>query len=307
MLASKPTQPYKIGIFGEVLADVFPDRSVLGGAPYNVARHLKAFNEHPIVISRVGDDDLKTQLFHELEKLEMDMSGIQIDPSHPTGQVIVHMNPDHSHAFEIKPNQAYDHIHSGMTHLTVIATKPDFAYFGTLAQRNQESKSALDTFLMDTQCPRFLDVNLRAPWYDENILKQSLKYADIVKINDDELTTIYNIFDNTLQDDKERAIFLMNKFDIQQLFITYGKDGAFVLLNNGKEARTDASPLPGSLADTVGAGDAFAAVCILGILHEWQSHDILKRASDFASAICTIRGAAPDDANFYTPFVERWF
>lgn len=306
MIESKPTQAHKIGIFGEVLADIFPDRSVLGGAPYNVARHLKAFNEHPILISRVGNDDLKDALFQELKKLDMDMSGMQIDPAHPTGQVIVHMKADHSHEFEIKPNQAYDHIHAGMTHLTILSGKPDFVYFGTLAQRNNESRSALDTFLMDTQCPRFLDVNLRAPWYDENIIKQSLKYADIVKINDEELTTIYSIFDHTLEDDKERALFLMNKFDIQQLFITYGKQGAMLLLKNGEQTKVNGSPLPGKLADTVGAGDAFATVCILGILHEWTTDDILNRASDFASAICTIRGAAPETADFYTPFIESW-
>jgi len=151
------TPPFSIAIFGEVLADIFPNATVLGGAPYNVARHLRAFQQHPLLISRVGNDALKEALFSELTKRDINPSGIQLDPVYPTGQVTVHMESG-AHHFEIKPDQAYDHIHPH-----TLVTQPDIAYFCTLAQRSKESSLALDVFLNDAKCPRFLDVNLRSP------------------------------------------------------------------------------------------------------------------------------------------------
>lgn len=297
---------HTIAIFGEVLADVFPDKTVLGGAPYNVARHLRAFDQHPVLISRTGNDALKELLFDELTKLDIDKSGIQLDPVYPTGQVAVHMK-NGAHHFEIMPDQAYDHIHSGMTHLTTIATQPDLAYFGTLAQRNVESRLALDTFLSDTKCPRFLDINLRAPWYDKHMIRRSLLRAEIVKLNDEELKIIYEMFDSKLNTDKDRALFLMNKFDLNQLFITYGKNGASAISKNGVETKAVGQALDSALVDTVGAGDAFSAVCIIGILLNWPTETILTRAGTFASAVCTIRGAAPETHAFYLPYIESWF
>jgi fructokinase len=297
---------FTIAIFGEVLADIFPDATVLGGAPYNVARHLRAFQQHPVLISRVGNDKLKKELFAELTALDIDQSGIQLDPVYPTGQVTVHME-NGSHRFEIEANQAYDHIHAGRVHLTTLATQPDLAYFGTLAQRGIESRLALDTFLSDAKCTRFLDINLREPWYNKHMIRRSLLRTEIVKINEDELHTICHLFETNLNNDKERALFLMKKFDLKHLFVTCGENGAWALSSNGDETKVKAQPLTTALVDTVGAGDAFAAICILGLLYGWSMEEMLTRASTFASAVCTIRGAAPETADFYLPFIESWF
>jgi fructokinase len=297
---------FKIAIFGEVLADIFPDTTVLGGAPYNVARHLRAFQQHPVLISRVGNDKLKDQLFEELNKIGIDQSGIQLDLVYPTGQVFVSIQ-DGSHRFEIKPDQAYDHIHSGMAHLTTLATKPDFAYFGTLAQREVESRLALDTFLNDAKCPRFLDINLRAPWYDKHMIRRSLLRTEIVKINEEELKIVCDMFDKSRQTDQDRALYLIKAFDLKLLFVTCGADGAWSLSHNGEKTIVKIEPLNSTLVDTVGAGDAFSSICILGLLHQWPLEDILKRAGFFASTICGIRGAAPQHSEFYAPFIESWF
>ena len=297
---------FTIGIFGEVLADIFPDATVLGGAPYNVARHLRAFQQHPVLISRVGNDVLKTTLFAELAALGIDQSGIQLDSVYPTGQVIVHIE-NGSHRFEIAPDQAYDHIHSGMAHLTTLANQPDLVYFGTLAQRGIQSRLALDTFLSGAKCPRFLDINLRAPWYNKHMIRRSLLRTETVKINEQELRIVCDMFDPTFTNDKERASFLIKKFDLKHIFVTCGENGAWVLSSNGEETRV-AVPVPTTtIVDTVGAGDAFAAICMLGLLHDWNMEQMLTRASIFAAAICSIRGAAPETKDFYLPYIRSWF
>lgn len=295
---------FTIALFGEVLADVFPSSTVLGGAPYNVARHLRAFNQHPVLMTRAGNDELKDEFLAELTALDMDNSGVQFDPIYPTGQVIVHME-NGSHRFEIRDNQAYDHIHSGMTHLTTLAAKPDLAYFGTLAQRNIESRLALDTFLSDAKCPRFLDINLRAPWYDKHMIRRSLLRTEVVKINEDELKIVYAMFDSHFKTNKDRALFLMEKFSLTQLFITCGEHGAWALSKN-EEINVEGHPLGSDLVDTVGAGDAFAAVCILGILLNWSTETTMLRASEFARALCKIRGASPESRDFYLPYFKSW-
>lgn len=295
-----------IAIFGEVLADIFPDGTVLGGAPYNVARHLRAFQQHPVLISRVGNDSLKKKLFAELVALDIDQSGIQLDSVYPTGQVIVHME-NGTHRFEIAPDQAYDHIHAGMAHLTTLATQPDLAYFGTLAQRGIKSRLALDTFLSGAKCPRFLDINLRAPWYNKHMIRRSFLRTDIAKINDDELTVVCDMFQSGHSNDKDRASFLIKKFELKHLFVTCGEGGAWVLSSNGEETKVKVPPLKAKFVDTVGAGDAFAAICILGLLRHWPMEEMLTRASIFASDICTIRGAAPTTNDFYLPYIESWF
>ena len=113
-----------IGIFGEVLADIFPDETILGGAPFNVARHLQAFGLHPVMITRTGNDALRTQFLQEMQRLKMDVSGLQIDAIYPTGQVKVKLTSD-GHQFEILEDQAYDHIHAGITHMVTMSLKPE--------------------------------------------------------------------------------------------------------------------------------------------------------------------------------------
>lgn len=294
-----------IGIFGEVLADIFPDQTVLGGAPFNVARHLKAFGLQPVMITRTGHDALRTMLLQEMQRLKMDVSGLQIDAIYPTGQVKVHLT-ENGHQFEILQDQAYDHIHAGITHMVTMSLKPDMVYFGTLAQRGMPSRLALDKFLEDGKCPRFLDVNLRAPFYDKHTIMRSLLRSDIVKLNEDELLIIAKYFNIDASSTYDKANQLAAEFDIQQIIVTSGEKGAW--MTDGKTIlKTDEVALSKEmLVDTVGAGDAFSSVCILGYGLKWDQITTLNRANQFASAICGIRGSAPTDTDFYTPYIRAW-
>lgn len=292
-------------LFGEILADVFPDRAVLGGAPFNVARHLAAFGQRPLVISRLGDDALGAQALGSMEDRGMDISGVQIDPELPTGRVKVHIENE-GHRFEILPRQAYDFIDPASAAVAAEAAAPALIYFGTLSQRHHTSRQALADVLQNTTAPRFLDINLREPWYDEDTVRLSLQNAGIVKLNDEELRDLADMFKAGAGLAQAQGAELKRMFDIERLIVTCGKDGAWQLDGNDDLFIASPGKEPSRIVDTVGAGDAFSAACILGIRLCWPETTALKRASDFAAAICEIRGAVPEDREFYQPFFKEW-
>lgn len=294
-----------IGVFGEVLADIFPDQTVLGGAPFNVARHLQAFGMHPVMITRTGQDVLRKQFLQEMQRLKMDVSGLQIDAKYPTGQVKVEMSSD-GHQFEILEDQAYDHIHAGITHMVTMSLKPEMVYFGTLAQRSMPSRLALDKFLEDGKCPRFLDVNLRAPFYNKHMIKRSILRSDIVKMNEVELAIIAKYFKMDAISLHGKAKQLATEFGIKQVIVTAGAQGAWVLADENIIETTAVSSMQAPFIDSVGAGDAFSSVCMVANILNWDHATMINRANEFAGAVCSIRGGAPTDTGFYTPFVNHW-
>lgn len=294
-----------MALFGEVLADMFPDQSLLGGAPFNVARHLQAFGLNPVLISRTGSDTLRDALLEEMARLGMEVTGIQCDAGRPTGQVQVILE-NGSHRFDILPDQAYDHICAEATQEVLAAIRPRLAYFGTLAQRGGQSRLAAEQFLQTCSCPVFLDINLREPWYDEATITGSLNAADIVKLNEDELAVVAEMFGLDHLRHEAQAMALQQRFGLRQLVVTCGASGSWLL--DERQQITQAAPAETRqpVADTVGAGDAYAAVFILGLLNQWDAPTALQRASDYAAAICQVRGAAPASTAFHQPFRLAW-
>lgn len=285
-----------IAIFGEVLADIFPDQRVLGGAPFNVARHLRAFGRHPVLISRTGSDALRDALLQEMAHRDMDISGIQRDADYPTGQVRVIIE-NGSHHFDILPDQAYDHICEESTGEIVGSLQPQLAYFGTLAQRGAPSRRAAARFLANCHCPIFLDLNLRAPWYDKATIAHALAAADIVKLNDEELAVAAGLFGFEDLPPEGQAMALQQHFSLEQLLVTCGAAGSWLLTARQQILKAAPTGSTHPIIDTVGAGDAFAAVFMLGLLHQWEAPTTLHRAGEYAAAICSRRGAAPPSAD----------
>ncbi len=223
---------------------------------------------------------------------------------YPTGQVKVTLK-DGNASYDILPDQAYDFIHAGMTHMITMSIKPALTYFGTLAQRGVQSRLALDQFLSDGKSPRFLDINLRKPWYNKHTISRSFKRADIVKLNEDELAIVAQTFSIAGQDLHAKARALMKQFSLQEVIVTSGADGAWAINQEGFITHVKAQAML-EVVDTVGAGDAFAAVYIVGLLKGWTVEERLSRANAFASAICGVRGAVPEDLSFYQPFKQAW-
>lgn len=290
-------------LFGEILIDRFPDQEVLGGAPFNVAMHLGAFGCVPVLVTRIGQDNAGSRLLQALEKSGLPIHGVQLDSMHPTGVVEVHLTSE-GHRFDILPDRAYDHIHPRLSRMTALAVNPELVYFGTLAQR-ANSHRALRHTLRAVGGQRFFDVNLRDPWVSAERLHWSMQHADIVKANDTELERIADLLDLDATSAEEQAKALVLRYQLRGLLITCGGAGAWWLDNTGQQTSMATDPIVG-IRDTVGAGDAFSAVFMLGLLHGWTVPVVLQRAHHFAGAICRIRGAIPEHNDFYKPFLEEW-
>jgi fructokinase len=285
-------------IFGEVLFDHFPDGSVvLGGAPFNVAWHLQALGISPLLISRVGDDPLGHRILDTMSAWGMDLSGIQLDTDHPTGTVEVTFERSEPR-FDIVSDRAYDFIDSAK--LPTIAA-PALLYHGSLALRSPHSRNAAEQLLAEDKTPVFMDVNLRPPWWKKSQLRSLLERATWAKLNDVELLEL-----ETAEDDLQtRARKLQLELELELVIITLGKKGAMALGADGTVKNV--TPNSGDkLVDSVGAGDAFSAIVIYGLLRGWDLQKILERAQAFASAIVGIRGATPSEREFYKPFINDW-
>lgn len=286
-----------VALFGEVLADVFPDRSVLGGAPFNVARHLQTFGLRPVLISRTGSDALREVLLEEMSRRGMATKGIQCDANHPTGQVRVVLE-EGGHRFDILPDQAYDHICPDAADGVLATVQPRLAYFGTLVQRSLPSRRAAVRFLQQCECPLFLDINLRAPWYGPDVIDTALAAADIVKLNEEELAIIADMCGLANLPQHTQAVALQQRYALAQVLVTCGAAGSWLLDEHGRITRARPAAPDRPVVDTVGAGDAYAAVFMLGLLRGWDTQTTLDRASAYAASVCQIRGAAPS----VTPF-----
>lgn len=287
-----------ITIYGEVLFDCFQqnDKSekVLGGAPFNICWHLQALGDAPVFISRVGNDDLGTEIKSLASSWGIDISNVQEDKQHPTGQVQITLIDDEPH-YEITPNSAYDFIRADAVSLQQFN---GILYHGSLALRNPEAKVEFQKLLDSGAWDLFLDVNLRPPWWDKESLFTWLKKARWVKLNVDELRQL-----GFTQPDLSAAIIAFQQyFGNEQVIVTQGSDGAMVY---GEQRFYRITPEPvDAFIDTVGAGDSFTAVYIHGLLKKWPIDTTLQRAQAFASRIIGIRGATPQDKNFYPVFTD---
>lgn len=290
------TQP--IAIFGEVLIDQFPDGlQVLGGAPFNVAWHLQAFGQHPCFISRIGNDAMGEHIRRAMSDWGMAVENLQTDPDHPTGIVKVTIDNDEP-GYEILADQAYDFIDAQQLNLT---NSYSVIYHGTLALRTRVSEQALSDLKARHTGKVFVDVNLRVPWWHQDSVSQWLNKADWVKLNDDELIQLAPQQD-TLQD--AMRLFL-TQHDLDVLVVTCGGSGAMALDNAGEFTEiTPEGNIP--IIDTVGAGDAFSAVLLLGMQEGWFLTETMERAQSFASAMVSQRGATVKDLSFYQTFIHAW-
>jgi fructokinase len=292
------TIPPRPLIFGEVLFDLFPDGTeVLGGAPFNVAWHLQAFHHPPMFLSRVGNDALGRAIRSAMQDWGMDTAGLQMDSSFPTGTVRVALEQGEP-TFDIVAERAYDRIDAA-------ALPPLQAgallYHGTLALREEPSREALLQIRAGLQPRVFVDVNLRAPWWERRQALELLEGATWVKINAAELAELVPEPSET----GERARRLQERFALETLYVTEGAAGAFARTRGGETLRV--KPAGGiEVVDAVGAGDAFASVLILGILEGWPLGQTLERAQAFASAMVGQRGATVQDPGFYRETAADW-
>ena len=281
-------------IVGEVLFDVMPDGTrVLGGAPFNVAWHLEVFGLRPLMITRVGAGESGDEVLNAMEDWGMDVSGVQRDDTHPTGRVEVDLD-DGEPTFHILPDQAYDHLDFELAVQSVAGTACSLLYHGSLISRREGSRLALDRLKEASGLPVFTDVNLRDPWWDHERVIASVRQARWVKLNEGELDLLADDSDSATADG------FLTEHGLDAVIVTRGGRGAVVVDGGGVFEATP--PAEVEVVDTVGAGDAFSAVFILGLVLGWSTEVTLERALEFAAAVCTVQGATVRDRGFYSEF-----
>jgi len=289
-------------VYGEVLFDRLPDGAVLGGAPFNVAWHLQGFGQRPLFVSRVGQDPEGDDVFMTMTDWGMDTSGLQRDSERPTGAVQVRLSAGQP-SFDILPEQAYDYIDSDQAGAALAGEPLALFYLGTLANRGLVSRETMAALRARAGVPSFVDINLRAPWWDDTILAAALQDARWVKLNDEELSAVVHRRLGP-EDIADAAEELRARQGLELLIVTLGSEGAWFI---GPRGRRFGEPAPvESLVDTVGAGDAFSAVTLLGLLRGWSLDATLPRALAFAARICGQRGATAANPDLYQSFLESW-
>lgn len=284
-------------IFGEVLVDCFPDGSrVLGGAPFNVAWHCQAFGLKPLFVSRIGEDETGQLVAQAMHDWGMNTSGLQIDHQHATGvvEVSIHNNEP---AYDIVSNSAWGFIEPKLLPDT---SDCSMLYHGSLGIRHETSASSLQTLRESTAFPVFIDVNLRNPWWSLSAITAMLKHARWIKLNIDELAVLCDQATSL----NERVEQLFSQIPAELIVVTQGSAGASAFTRS--ESFSVKPTTTTIVVDTVGAGDAFCSVLLLGLAKSWPLQTILHRAQQFASAVVAQRGATTRDRAFYHEFIEHW-
>lgn len=273
----------------------------MGGAPFNVAWHLAGLGAHPLFISRVGRDRRGAAVLAGMQEWGMDCTGLQTDTVAPTGQVRITLQGN-NHSFDILPDQAYDHIAVEEALAATTAMTQALLYCGSLITRTAIARMTLASLRSATAAPIFVDINLRAPWWESSQVETLMHSANWLKINDDELRTLRGDAPSSITLEAQAAR-LRSELGAEWLILTQGAAGAVYI---GDEVHRGTPPIIENLVDTIGAGDAFSAVTILGLLQGWAMPLTLARALDFAARICAQRGATQPDHGLYAGLRQEW-
>ena len=276
--------------YGEVLFDVFKNAKKIGGAPLNLALRIKSFGFPVSMISAVGNDEDGNTLIDYIKDHGIDSSGIIVKNDYDTGVVTVALSESGSATYTIEHPSAWDKIETNNTLKNIVSSSNVFLY-GSLACRDEVSRTTLYSLLENNKCYKVFDVNLRAPHYKIDVLKNLMNHADFIKFNDEELLEISAELGSVSKSIEENIHFISQYTNTDSICVTKGKHGAVLLW---KGALYHNAGFLITVVDTVGAGDSFLASLIAQLL----SNGNPQKAIDFASAVGSIvaghEGANPE-------------
>lgn len=265
--------------FGEVLFDVFPNHKKIGGAPLNVALRLASLGVHTQIISRIGADEIGTEILHFIKKNGIPTNTIQIDANFATGEVIVALNEKGSATYTINSPVAWDKIECN-PEIENIVKKADAFVYGSLVCRDLISFNTL-LELINYAKYKIFDVNLRTPFYTKEILIRLMLQSDFIKFNDDELHKICTYLNSPYDSLEQNILFIAEYTNTKHICVTKGSRGA-VLYYNEKMFYNSGYKI--EVVDTVGAGDSFLA----GLVSKLLNNEEPQNAIDFACALGAI-------------------
>jgi len=282
--------PLVTGI-GELLWDVLPGGKEMGGAPANFAWHARALGGTGVVVSCVGDDAEGREILERLDYLGLRRDLVGVDPTHPTGRSTVSLDCEGIPSFHVHENVAWDFI-PFTPDMERLAGQTDAVNFGTLGQRCPVSRNTTRAFLSLTRrdAIRLFDLNLRPPHFTRGAIEESLSLATVLKLSDGELSVLSRMLD-WRGDEPERLRRLAEAFGLDLIALTRGEKGS-VLYTNGRLSVHDGFPT--RVVDTVGAGDAFAAALVVGMLRGRDIDVINEHANRVAAYVCSKPGATPE-------------
>jgi len=277
---------------GEILWDVLPDGKQLGGAPANFAYHSHVLGVEGVVASCVGQDELGKEIIESLTNLGLKTDYIAIDTEHPTGTVTVELDGEGNPEYTIHEDTAWDFIQS-TPELMELADKADAVCFGSLSQRSKTSQETVRQFLDATHsgCIRVYDINLRQQYYNKEIIDDMLTRAEVLKLNDEELTVVASLL-GIEGDDNAVLGTILKRYELMLIVLTRGAEGSLLLADGEISICRSFDSI--EIADTVGAGDAFAAAVTAGLLQRKKLDVINKFANRLAGFVCTQNGATPN-------------
>ncbi len=276
---------------GEILWDMLPDGKKLGGAPANFAYHAQALGGRGVVVSCIGDDELGKEILAIVDDLGLERRYIAVDNEHPTGTVTVKLDENGKPDFTIHENVAWDFIPCDDA-LLELAAQADAVCFGSLCQRKEVSRNTVRNFLQATKadCVRVFDINVRQSYYSKDIVHLMLEISNVFKLNDDELPIVARLLDI---DGSETEILaeLTKRYGLRLVALTKGENGSRLYSSEG-DASLEGTP-DIKVADSVGAGDAFTAATVMGLLKGHALDHINEHASCVAAYVCSQSGATP--------------
>jgi len=279
-------------VLGEVLFDIFPDSIRLGGAPLNFAAHARRMGHAPLLISAVGEDDLGRRAVREIQSLGLDTSLVQTTERFPTGRASVSLDPEGQAAFRIERPAAYDAVTLSTGQIqTLQEWSGDWLYFGTLFSSMPQGRAILFELLrLVPRALRFYDLNLR-PGFDSPLLvRELLEDADVVKMNQHEMHLIRCNLGLPAETNAFCAA-ASERFGWRALGVSLGSRGCAIFVN-GQYHEDPGCPV--AVADTVGAGDAFAAAFLHGLASSWEIAEIGRFANRVGALVASKQGAIPD-------------
>lgn len=277
---------------GEALWDMLPEGKKIGGAPANFAYHISQFGYDSRVVSAVGRDALGDEILKVFGEKNVKHQIERVD--YPTGTVQVTLDGEGVPCYEIKEDVAWDNI-PFTDELKRLALNTRAVCFGSLAQRSETSRATINRFL-DTMPDvegqlKIFDINLRQDFYTKEVLRESFRRCNVLKINDEELVTISRMFGYPGIDLQDKCWILLAKYNLKMLILTCGINGSYVF-TPGVVSFQETPKVP--VADTVGAGDSFTAAFCASILKGNSVAESHKLAVEASAYVCTQSGAMPE-------------
>lgn len=279
---------YVVGL-GEALWDVLPNGKKLGGAPANFAYHAAQFGLDTLAVSALGEDALADETIAAIEQHNLNYLMPRVD--FPTGTVQVTLDAEGVPSFDIKRDVAWDNIPL-TEEIKAVARNCKAVCFGSLAQRSPVSQHTIQQFLDLTpdDCMRIFDINLRQQFYTKEVIEDSLRRCNVLKINDEELVIIGRMFGYPGLDIQDKCWLILGKYNLDMLVLTCGVNGSYVFRPG--EMSFQATPSV-EVADTVGAGDSFTGSFTAMMLKGNAMSDAHRTAVNVSAFVCTQEGAMP--------------